>query len=347
MKAQSLAQRRDAVCQKCCFFTLRRFRRAAVWLLLIIGGTIFGYLPSHALDYPNRPVHVIVPFSAGGAPDIVMRVLGQALGEKWGQSVIIENRAGANTFIGTVAVARSAPDGYTLLFTADGTFILNPLLYPSMPYSMKELQPITLVASTPHVLAISNKVEAHTVKEFIALAKAKPGSMTFGSTGPGSIQRLAFEHFSRLAGINLVHVPYRGASETANALLAGEIDATINGLATVQSLMQAGKVRVLAITTKQRSSLAPDMPTIGEAGVPEFSSGGLFGLMAPAGVPQDIREKIERDIGAVLARPSIKALLAARSFEPAPMGPKNFEAVIAEESDKWRKVIVDKNIKGE
>src|SRR5262249_40684152 len=145
---------------------------------------------SSALDYPNRLVRVVIPFSAGGAPDIVMRIVAQSLSEKWGQPVVIENRPGGNTFIGTIAVSHSAPDGYSLLFTADGTFVLNPLLYTSIPYSMKDFDLVTLVATSPHLLVVSNKVPARTVSEFIALAKSKPGSMTFGSTGPGSIQRI-------------------------------------------------------------------------------------------------------------------------------------------------------------
>jgi len=300
-----------------------------------------------ATDYPNRTVRIIIPFSAGGAPDIVMRVVAQALSEKWKQSVVIENRPGANTFTGTTAVTRSAPDGYTLLFTADGTFILNPLLYASAPYAMNELAPLSLIATTPHVFAVSRKVQAQSVREFVALAKANPGKMTFGSTGSGSIQRLAFELFSRLAGIELVHVPYRGANETATALVAAEIDATINGAATVLPHVGQNGVRALAITTKRRSELAPDLPTMEEAGVPGFSSQGAFGLLAPAGVPQDIREKLEADLAEVVQRPEMRSVLTTRYFEPAPLGPAEFQKVIAEESAKWRSVIEDKQIKGD
>jgi tripartite-type tricarboxylate transporter receptor subunit TctC len=306
--------------------------------------------PDHsnaATDYPTRTVRIIIPFSAGGAPDIVMRLVAQALSEKWKQSVVVENRPGANTFTGTVAVTRSAPDGYTLLFTADGTFILNPLLYGSLPYAMNELAPISLVATTPHVLSVSGKVQAKNVREFVAEAKANPGKMTFGSTGSGSIQRLAFEFFSRLAGIELVHVPYRGANETAMALVAAEIDASINGAATI--LPQAGNngLRVLAISTKQRSGLAPDLPTVDEAGVRGFSSQGAFGLLAPGSVPQEIREKLATDLIEVMQRPEMRGVLTARSFELAPLGPVEFQKVIAEESDKWRSVIEDKKIKGD
>jgi tripartite-type tricarboxylate transporter receptor subunit TctC len=316
-------------------------------VMAILVGSIVSHGVHAATDYPTRTVRIIIPFSAGGAPDIVMRVVAHALSEKWKQSVIIENRPGANTFTGTTAVTRSTPDGYTLLFTADGTFILNPLLYASLPYAMSELAPISLVATTPHVLAVSSKVQAQNVREFVAQAKTSPGKMTYGSTGSGSIQRLAFEFFSRLAGIELVHVPYRGANETATALVAAEIDASINGAATVLPHLSPGGVRALGISTKKRSSLAPDLPTIDEAGVPGYSSQGAFGLLAPAGVPQDIREKLETDLADVLRRPEIRNILGARHFELAPLGPLEFHKVIVEESDKWRSVIEDKKIKGD
>jgi tripartite-type tricarboxylate transporter receptor subunit TctC len=323
------------------------FRNLLAVLAMLVG-TIAAPYGAHALaDYPTRPVRIIVPFSAGGAPDIVIRVVGQALSEKWKQSVVVENRPGANTFTGTTAVTRSAPDGYTLLFSADGTFVLNPLLYASLPYAMSELAPISLVATTPHVLAVSSKVQARSVREFVALAEANPGKMTYGSTGSGSIQRLAFEFFSRLAGIELVHVPYRGANETAAALVAAEIDASINGMATVLPHVSPQGVRALGISTKRRSPLAPDLPTIAEAGVPGYSSQGTFGLLTPAAVPQDIREKLETDLADVLQRAEIRAVLSARHFELAPLGPSEFHRMIVEESDKWRSVIEDKKIKGD
>ena len=322
-------------------------RHGLIVVSILLGCAAASCGAEAATGYPNRTVRIIIPFSAGGAPDIVMRVVAQALSEKWKQSVVIENRPGANTFTGTTAVTRSEPDGYTLLFTADGTFILNPLLYASVPYAMNELAPLSLIATTPHVLAISGKVQTPTVGDFVAFAKANPGKMTFGSTGSGSIQRLAFELFSRFAGIELVHVPYRGANETATALLAAEIDATINGAATVLPHVGQNGVRALAITTRRRSELAPGLPTMEEAGVPGFSSQGAFGLLAPAGVPEDIKEKLKADLAEVVQRPEMRSVLAARYFEPAPLGPVEFQKLIAEESEKWRSVIEDKKIKGD
>ena len=193
--------------------------RLTITALVCAFGTILAPRPAAAVEFPTRPVHVIVPFTAGGAPDVLMRLLGQKLAEKWGQGVVIENRAGGNTLIGTVAGAKSAPDGYTLTLAADQTFVLNPLLYSSLPYSMKEFDPIILMASIPHMLAVANKVPVTNVRELIALAKAKPDTLTFGTTGPGTIQRIATEYFAGIAGIKLVHVPYKGANETTTAIL--------------------------------------------------------------------------------------------------------------------------------
>ena len=195
-----------------------------------------------------------MPFTAGGAPDVLMRLVGQKLAEKWGQGVVIENRAGGNTLIGTVAGAKSAPDGYTLTLAADQTFVLNPLLYSSLPYSMSEFDPIVLMASIPHMLAVANKVPVSNVKELIALAKAKPDTITYGTTGPGTIQRIATEYFAGIAGIKLVQVPYKGANETTTAILSGEIDMTINGMSNILPHIGEGKLKALAVSTAHAQS---------------------------------------------------------------------------------------------
>src|SRR6201991_4755141 len=269
--------------------------------------TVFSaaILPSAAaaLDYPNRPVRVLIPFTAGGAPDVLMRLVGQALSDKWGQGVVIENRAGGNTMVGTVAAAKSTPDGYTLLLAADQTFVLNPPLYATLPYSMKELDTVAMMAAIPHMLAVANKVPVSNVRELVALAKAKPSTLMYGTTGPGTIQRLATEYFSSIAGIKLMHVPYRGANETTTAILAGEIDLTINGMSNILPHIEGGKLKALAISTLARHALAPNIPTMQEAGVEGYSSQGAFGLFAPAGVPADIRAKIHPDTAEILKRP--------------------------------------------
>jgi len=319
--------------------------RTIIAALVCAAGAILVPPQAAALDYPTKPVHVIVPFTAGGAPDVLMRLLGQKLAEKWGQGVVIDNRAGGNTLIGTVAGAKSAPDGYTLTLAADQTFVLNPLLYSSLPYSMKEFDPIILMASIPHMLAVANKVPVTNVKELIALAKAKPDTITFGTTGPGTIQRIATEYFAGIAGVKLVHVPYKGANETTTAILAGEIDMTINGMSNILPHIGEGKLKALAVSTVTRNPLAPDVPTMQEAGVPGYSSQGAFGLFAPAGTPKDIIAKIHTDTAAVLAQPDVKKALEARSFVVGGAGPAEFEKFISDEHIKWQRVIKEADIK--
>jgi tripartite-type tricarboxylate transporter receptor subunit TctC len=319
--------------------------RLIISAIVCLIGAALAPQSAAALDYPLHPVKIIVPFTAGGAPDVLMRLLGQKLSEKWGQGVVVENRAGGNTLIGTVAGAKSAPDGYTLTLAADQTFVLNPMLYSSLPYSMKEFEPVVLMASLPHMLAVANKVPVSNVKELIALAKAKPDTLTYGTTGPGTIQRIAVEYFSSIAGIKLVQVPYKGANETTTAILAGEIDMTINGMSNILPHIGEGKLKALAISTVQRNPLAPDVPTMQEAGVPGYSSQGTFGLFAPAGTPRDIIDKVHTDVAAALALPDVKKALEARSFVIDVLGPAGFEKFIADENVKWQKVISEAHIK--
>ncbi len=314
---------------------------------LISFSTLLPLRSASALDYPSRTVRVIIPFTAGGAPDVLMRLVGQALQDKWGQGVVIENRAGGNTMVGTVAVAKSAPDGNTLLLAADQTFVLNPLLYATLPYSMKELDTVAMMATIPHMLAVANKVPVSNVKELIALAKAKPGTITFGTTGAGTIQRIATEFFAGIAGVKLVHVPYKGANETMMGILQGEIDMTINGMSNILPYVSGDKLKALAVSTAERNPLAPSIPTMQEAGVPGYTSQGSFGLFAPAGTPREIRDKVAADVAEVLARPEVKKALEARSFVVTTFGPDAFDKYIGSETVKWDAVIKRAGIKGE
>jgi tripartite-type tricarboxylate transporter receptor subunit TctC len=307
--------------------------------LVCIAGAILPPTQASALDYPTRPVHVIVPFTAGGAPDVLMRLLGQKLAEKWGQGVVIENRAGGNTLIGTVAGAKSPPDGYTLTLAADQTFVLNPLLYSSLPYSMKEFDPIILMASIPHMLAVANKVPVTNVRELIALAKAKPDTITFGTTGPGTIQRIATEYFAGIAGVKLVHVPYKGANETTTAILSGEIDMTINGMSNILPHIGEGKLKALAVSTVTRNPLAPDVPTMQEAGVPGYSSQGAFGLFAPAGTPKAIVDRMSATVAKALQQPDVAAKVFTLNMEPVGSTPEEFRKVVQDDWVKWGAVV--------
>ena len=292
-----------------------------------------------ALDYPTRTVRIIVPFPAGGVPDVLARILAQGLSEKWGQPVVIENKTGANTSLGAAFVARSAPDGYTILFTTDGTFILNPLLYKELPYSMKDLAPVSLIATTVHALAINSSVPAKTVKEFVALAKAKPNGYSYGTSGPASIQRITMELFMRTEGISLLHVPYKGSGETTTALIAGEINSMINGGLNIFPLLSNPSIRALAVSSTTRSRFAPDLPTMQEAGVAGYVSGGLSGVFTPAGVSAEIRDKIYRDIADLLKKPQIADALSKSYFEPQGKNGEEFQAIIKQETERWRDVI--------
>jgi tripartite-type tricarboxylate transporter receptor subunit TctC len=316
-------------------------------ILALLASLVVITLPSNraaAADYPSRTVRVITPFSAGGAPDVLIRVVAQKLSETWGQAVIVENRPGGNTLIGTVAVTKSEPDGYTLLLTGDQTFVLNPLLYANLPYAMTELEPVVLMASIPHMLAAANKVPVSNVKELIALAKVKPDTLLYGSTGPGSIQRLATEYFAGIVGVKLVHVPYKGANETTAAILAGEVDMTINGMSNILPHIASGRLKALAISTPARNPLAPDVPTMQEAGVTGYTSQGVFGLLAPGGTPTAIKDKIARDVADVLSRPDVQTLLQAHSFVVETADAAGFAKVISTETAKWGDVIKRLNI---
>jgi tripartite-type tricarboxylate transporter receptor subunit TctC len=315
-----------------------------VFLIRRVKSLVLVEEPEVAPD-PTRTVHVIIPFTAGGAPDVLLRLVAQKLSEKWGQGVVVENRPGGNTLIGTVAAAKSAPDGYTFLLAADQTFVLNPLLYSKLPYSMKEFEPVVLMASIPHMLAVANKVPVSSIKELVALAKSKPDTLTYGTTGPGTIQRIATEYFAGIVGIKLVHVPYKGAAETTTAILSGEIDMTINGVSNILPHIGTHKLKALAVSTVKRNPLAPDLPTMQEAGVPGYTSQGAFGLFAPTGTPREIRDKVHADVAEILARPDVKKALEARSFVIDAAGPAEFEKFIAAENVKWQKVIKQANIK--
>jgi tripartite-type tricarboxylate transporter receptor subunit TctC len=323
-------------------------RRNAMSLHLILISALLGTLgasvPALGADYPTKTVRIVVPFPAGGVPDILARILAQGLSEKWQQPVVIENRSGANTTIGASFVARSSPDGYTLLFTTDGTFILNPLLYSKLPYSMEELTPVSLVATSVHALAINSSVPARSVKEFVSLAKAKPSQLSYGTSGPASIQRIAMELLCRTEGITLLHVPYKGSTETMTALLAGDISATINGGLNIFPLLENTSIRALAVTSPTRSKFAPNLPTMQEAGVPGFVSQGISGVFVPTGTPAEARNKIHQSIAELLQRTDIKDALNKSFFEPQGKDGDEFRHVIREATERWRRVITEAKI---
>jgi tripartite-type tricarboxylate transporter receptor subunit TctC len=306
--------------------------------------------PAAAQSYPNKNVRIIIPFSAGGGADVLLRILANALTERWKQTVIVENRVGGNTVIGTVAAINSPPDGYTLYFAGDQTITINPGLM-SVPYNVeKDLVPITQVANNPMLLVVNKSVPANTLQEFIALAKAKPKSITFGSSGAGSIQRMIMENFAQSAGIELLHVPYRGSNETVAGMLAGDIHATFNGVSNFVELLKADKLRALAIATRERSPQLPNVPAAWEAGdekLKNLQTGSWFGLFAPAGTPKEIVAQVRQDIAELLSAPELKKAIEQRGFQPVASTPEEFAQVIKQETARWAQVIKDGNIKAE
>jgi len=312
-----------------------------------LAAVAFDVRATAASEFPSRTVRIVIPFSAGGAPDVLLRAVVPYLSEKWKQPVVIENRPGANTNIGTLLVTKAEADGHTLLFTSDGTFIFNPMIYASMPYAVSELMPVSLVATASAMFTVGTHVPAKTISEFIALAKSKPGAINYGSTGPASVQRLQMEYFAVLTGVQLTHVPFKGANETVMAMLANQMDASIPTSSNVLPHLATGRLRALAITTAQRSPQAPDVPTMQEAGVPGYETYSMFALFAPARTSSEAVKKIADDVAEIIMRPDVKAALADRGFEVQGKSGAEFQTIIDRDTIKWRKVIETAKIREE
>ncbi len=288
--------------------------------------------------FPSRVAKIVVPFPAGGPLDTVAREIAQRLTEAWGQSVIVENKPGAGGNIGADYVAKSAPDGYTVVVGALSTHAVNPSLYPKMPYdAVKDFAPISLIAITPNVLVVSAASPYKSVKDLAEAARAKP--MAFGSGSVGSAGHLAGELFKIVTKADLTHVPYKGAAPATQALLAGDIAFVFDNLASAMAQVKGGKERALAVTTAQRSPLAPDIPTMTEAGFPGFDLSTWFGLMAPAGTPPDIVAKWNSSVVKILSSPDMRHKLAAQGAEAKPTTPAEFAAFIAAEVPKYAEIV--------
>jgi tripartite-type tricarboxylate transporter receptor subunit TctC len=299
-----------------------------------------------AQAYPAKPVRIVVPYSAGGGTDIVARAVGQKLNEKWGQSVIVDNRVGANGIIGADAVAKAPADGYTLLMATPAEVSTSPHLYPDIPYNAgRDLAPITLIAVTPLVVAVYPGVPAKTIAELIALAKDKPGTMGFATPGTGSAQHLTGEMLMMFAGIKLVHVPYKGAGQSIPDVIGGQVPIGIYGVLTISQHVKAGRLRVLAVTTPKRSTAYPDFPTLSESGFPGFDTSLWFGLLAPAATPKGVVAKIHDDVIQVLKLPDVKERIASQGAEIIADTPAEFAEFIAAESGKYAKIIKQAGVK--
>jgi tripartite-type tricarboxylate transporter receptor subunit TctC len=297
--------------------------------------------PAQAQDaYPNRPIRLVVPYPAGGTADAMARALGQELMVAWGQPVVVENRPGASTIIGAEFVARSAPDGYTLLFTTDSTLTINPMLHKQLSYQpQKDFAPITVIGYQDLVLVVHPSVPARTLEEFVALAKAKPGTLNYGSFGNGSQPHLAMEMFSQLAGISLMHVPSKGIAQVLTDLLSDTVQTAFVGVSAA-GLIRDGKVRGLAMGGDQRSPLFGDVPTFAEKGYPQMYARAWWGIVAPAGTPGDIIEKLNIGLNRVIRDPQFQEKrMLPQGLDPAGTSPAAFAELIREDAKRWAKVI--------
>jgi tripartite-type tricarboxylate transporter receptor subunit TctC len=293
-----------------------------------------------AQAWPSKPIHFVVPYPAGGPVDSVARLLAQKVGERLQQPIIVENKPGAGGNIGADSVAKAPPDGYTILMGAVATHAINPTLYASIPYdAAKDFAPITQVASTPNVLVVHPSLPVHSVAELVAYARKNPGKLNFGSGSSGSAGHLAGELMKSMAGIDMTHVPYKGAAPAMQDLVAGRLDLMFDNLASAQGQIRAGTVRALAVTTAKRSALAPDIPTIGESGLPGFDIGTWFGVFAPAATPAPIVSRLHDEFAAALASSDVREKMLALGAEPVTSTPKEFAAFIESEARKYARLV--------
>jgi tripartite-type tricarboxylate transporter receptor subunit TctC len=293
-----------------------------------------------AANYPNKPIRIVVPFPPGGATDILARAIGFELQKAWGQSVIIENKPGAGGNTGADLVAKSAPDGYTLVMATVGTHAINMSLYAKMPYdAVKDFEPVVLVAGVPNLLVVHPSVNAKSVRELTALAKAQPGKLNVASSGNGTSIHLAAELYKQMAGVDILHVPYKGSSPAVADLLGGQVQMMFDNMPVSLPHVKAGKLRALAVTSMTRSAALPDVPTMDEEGLKGFDATSWFGLLAPAGTPKDIVAKLNAAAVKALASPEMRERLAAQGADPVGNTPDQFAAFIKAEIDKWAKIV--------
>jgi tripartite-type tricarboxylate transporter receptor subunit TctC len=317
-------------------------KRLLFFFLIIFSSNVFSQ------PFPSKPVKIIVAFPAGGGTDIVARIVGQKLSEAWGQPVVIDNRAGASGTIGTEAAARAEPDGYTLFMATMGNMVANQHLYPKMAVDpLRALAPVTKVVDVHFVMLANPSLEANNVSELIALAKKRPGEIPYSSSGPGGAPHLAMELFKRQAGVNLVHIPYKGSAPSFNDLIGGRVMLTMDSL--VQSLphLKSGRLKALAVLGPKRAALLPDVPTISDSGVPGYALTNWFGLVVPAATAHERVLKLNNDVVTVLKNPEVQKRIADLGADTVGNTPEEFGAAMRAESAQWAEVIKAANIRVE
>ena len=323
---------------------MRRMQRGLLALMLICASLAAG-----AQTYPAKPVRFVVPYPVGGTYDLYTRAIGPKLSDIWSQPVVVENRIGANGIIGTDFVAKSAADGYTIMMGGVGPHGINVSLYSKLPYDpVRDFAPVIHISSAPNVLVVHPSVDARSVNELIALARSKPGQLTYSSAGSGSSQHLSAEMFKTMVGVEMAHVPYKGGSPGAVAVLAGEVSLMFASTSDVVRLVRAGRLRGLAVTSARRIPALPDTPTMVEAGLPGYDATAWFGVLAPAGTPFEIVNKLNQDISRVLQLPEIAEIIAQQGSAEAIGGsPEQFGAFIRADIAKWAKVVKDAGAKAD
>ena len=315
-------------------------KRSLVLSVAILALALFANLPAAAQGFPARPVKFVVPQAPGGATDVFARYIGQKLSAKWGQPVVVENKAGAAGVVGTDAVAKSPADGYTMLVTYAGSQAVNQSLYAKLPFdSVKDFQPVATLSTTPFFLVVGPDSPIRSFKELIAAAKAKPGSITYATSGSGSINHLLSESLKVEAGIDMVHVPYKAISAAMTDVMGGQVDNAFASVPSAIQLIRGGKLRAIAVSSARRNSSAPEVPTIAELGFPSFDVSPWWGILAPAGTPRAIVDKVNADVAEVLRTPEVQAFFKDQGAEALITTPEAFLKRLEEDVQKWAKVV--------
>ena len=304
--------------------------------------------PLTAQDYPTRPITLVVPYAAGGGNDVLARTVAEKMSQTLGQQIVIENRGGAGGSIATRQVARAAPDGYTLVIGGTGTLAVNPTLYSNVGYDpRKDFAPVGLIATGALIILVHPSVPANTVQDLIALAKREPGKLNYASAGVGSGIHLGAELFAQMAGIKLTHIPYKGTGPALNDLLGGHVSMYFSSIPPAVSLVREGKVRAIAVTGATRSKVFPDLPTAAESGLPGYEAVLHYGIVAPAGTPRPIVERLNKDLRAALALGDVRERLAGTGAEPLPSTPEEYAADIDREEKKWSQIVTASGAKAQ
>ena len=309
---------------------------------------LFTVVAAMAQPYPVKPIRLIVPSAAGDGGDIMARMIGAKLHAVWGMPVVVDNRVGAGGRVGTDAAAKSLPDGYTLIMGNPGSHGINAAIYQNLPYDTeRDFAPITQVMRMPNVIVVNPSLPVSSVRELIALFKANPGKFNYASGGNGSSAHLSAELFKSMAGVDVVHVPYKGATPALADVSNGNVAMFIGNLPTSMPLIKAGRLRALAVTSAQRSPVVPELPTVAESGLPGYETVAWLGLIAPAGTPREIVSKLRIEVARIVNEPDIRALIAGQGGEPVGNTPEEFGVIVRADLAKWKKIVKDANIRVE